>query len=39
MLYRVNELAKFCDVSPDTIRHYTRIGLLKPSRNPENGYR
>ena len=39
MLYRVNELAKLCDVPPDTIRHYTRIGLLNPSRNPENGYR
>ena len=39
MLYRVNELAKVCGVSPDTIRHYTKIGLLKPSRNPENDYR
>ncbi len=39
MLYRVSELANLCNIPPDTIRHYTRIGLLKPMRNPENGYR
>ncbi len=39
MLYRVNELAKLCQVPPDTIRHYTRIGLLQPQRDPVNGYR
>lgn len=39
MLYRVKELAKLCQVPPDTIRHYTRIGLLQPTRDPVNGYR
>lgn len=35
----VNTLAKQSDVPLDTIRYYTRIGLLKPSRNPQNGYK
>lgn len=35
----VNSLAKKADVPLDTIRYYTRIGLLKPSRNPQNGYK
>ncbi len=39
MLYRVKELAKLSQVPPDTIRHYTRIGLLQPGRDPVNGYR
>jgi MerR family transcriptional regulator, Zn(II)-responsive regulator of zntA len=39
MLYQVKELANLCSVPPDTIRHYTRIGLLRPARDPVNGYR
>ena len=39
MLYQVKELADICKVPPDTIRHYTRIGLLRPTRDAENGYR
>lgn len=38
-MYQVKELADFCHVTPDTIRHYTRIGLLSPSRDPVSGYR
>lgn len=38
MLYQVKELAKLCKVPTHTIRHYTRIGLLRPERDPENGY-
>lgn len=34
-----NVLAKQSDVSLFTVRHYTRIGLLKPSRNRQNGYK
>lgn len=34
-----NVLAKNSDVSLYTIRHYTRIGLLKPSRNSQNNYK
>ena len=32
-------LAKKTDVSLHTIRHYTRIGLLQPSRNTQNNYK
>jgi len=39
MLFQVKELSQRCDVPPDTIRHYTRIGLLQPARDPDNGYK
>lgn len=32
-------LAKKSDVPIYTVRHYTKIGLLKPRRNPHNGYK
>lgn len=32
-------LAKQSDVSLYTVRHYTRIGLLKPARNWQNNYK
>ncbi len=35
---KVSELAREAGISADTVRHYTRIGLLKPCRNPDNGY-
>lgn len=35
----VSALSKAAQTTPDAIRHYVRIGLLKPSRNPDNGYR
>ncbi len=35
----VSELSKTAQATPDAIRHYVRIGLLTPSRNPDNGYR
>lgn len=34
----ISELARIADVSVDTVRHYVRIGLLTPQRNPENNY-
>lgn len=34
-----NILAKQSDVSLYTVRHYTRIGLLKPIRNLQNNYK
>jgi DNA-binding transcriptional MerR regulator len=34
-----NVLARENDVSLYTIRHYTRIGLLQPSRNFQNNYK
>ncbi len=35
----VNALSKHCGVSTHTVRYYSRIGLLKPRRQPQNGYR
>lgn len=35
----VKELAKLTDVSVQTLHHYDRIGLLKPSVRLPNGYR
>lgn len=32
-------LAKKTDVPIYTVRHYTRIGLLHPTRNSQNGYK
>ena len=32
-------LAKKADVPIYTVRHYTRIGLLQPYRNTQNGYK
>jgi DNA-binding transcriptional MerR regulator len=32
-------LAKETDVPIYTVRHYTRIGLLHPTRNSQNGYK
>lgn len=39
MQLQVKELAGRCGVSADTVRHYTRIGLLSPRRDPGNGYK
>ena len=36
-MVKVSEVAQLLDVSPDTIRYYTRIGILQPSRS-DNGY-
>lgn len=35
----VTQLARRAGTTADTVRHYTEIGLLKPARNPANGYR
>ncbi len=35
----VRGLSNAAHTTPDAIRHYVRIGLLTPSRNPDNGYR
>jgi DNA-binding transcriptional MerR regulator len=36
---RVNQLAKVLDTTADTVRFYTRIGLLQPVKNKTNGYK
>ena len=35
---KVNEIANLADVSPDTVRFYNREGLLRPRKDPRNGY-
>ena len=34
----VKQLAKLMDVTPETVRYYSRVGLLKPVRSETNGY-
>ncbi|MDT8376755.1 MAG: MerR family transcriptional regulator [Mariprofundaceae bacterium] len=35
----VNELAKHCGVTPETVRYYVRVGLLHPRHHPGNNYK
>jgi DNA-binding transcriptional MerR regulator len=37
--YTVRQLAQAAGVTSRTLHYYDEIGLLKPSRNPANGYR
>jgi DNA-binding transcriptional MerR regulator len=37
--FKTAEFAALCGVKKDTLLHYDRIGLLKPERVGENGYR
>ncbi len=40
ILLSIGELAGICNVTPKTLRHYDRLGLLKPAKiNQQNGYR
>ena len=39
MAYRVGELARQAQVSVRTLRHYDKIGLLKPAERSTAGYR
>ena len=36
---QVKQLAERNQINLDTVRHYTRIGLLTPAKNPVNGYK
>ena len=38
-MYTVKQLSKLAGVTPRTLHHYDEIGLLKPTRVGENGYR
>ncbi|MFV2004177.1 MAG: MerR family transcriptional regulator [Gammaproteobacteria bacterium] len=38
-IYTVTELANRCNTTPHAVRYYTRMGLLRPERHPDNGYR
>lgn len=35
---KINELSRMSLVNPETIRMYRKLGLLRPDRNPNNGY-
>ncbi|MDP2695351.1 MAG: MerR family transcriptional regulator [Gallionella sp.] len=35
----VSELSKAAQVTPDAVRHYVRLGLLKPQRHPDTDYK
>lgn len=35
----VKRLADLADVTNDTVRYYTRLGMLEPTRNPDNNYK
>lgn len=35
---KIHEISKFLNVHHETVRMYRKKGLLKPERNPENGY-
>lgn len=37
--YRTNEFAAMAGVTVRALHHYDRLGLLRPARHPENGYR
>lgn len=36
---KVNEIARAAGVSAETVRYYSRIGLLRPERDDHNDYR
>ena len=38
-MYTVRQLSKLAGVTPRTLHHYDEIGLLKPTRVGDNGYR
>ncbi len=35
---KISEIARRAGVTTEAVRHYVNIGLLKPGRNPDNGY-
>lgn len=39
MGYHIGEVASFLDITPDTIRFYEKEGIIRPTKNPVNGYR
>ncbi len=39
MVLTVTELANKSGTTPHAVRYYSRMGLLRPERHPENGYR
>lgn len=38
-LYKIGEISRLYNISSDILRHYEKIGLIKPDTRDENGYR
>jgi len=38
-MFTVRQLSRIAGVTPRTLHYYDQIGLLKPTRTGENGYR
>lgn len=38
-IFTVTQLANRSNSTPHAVRYYTKIGLLRPQKKPENGYR
>ena len=36
--YRIGDFAKYLGVTPDLLKHYEEVGILRPQRS-ESGYR
>ena len=39
MQYKIGKIAKIMGVTPEAIRHYERLGLIVPFKDPETNYR
>lgn len=39
MKFSIGQVSKLFEISKDTLRHYDKIGILKPEVNKDNGYR
>ena len=37
--YKISEISRLYGVGPDSLRYYERLGLLRPRRDEDNGYR
>lgn len=37
--HKIGEVSKLLDLSAEALRHYERIGIIKPRRNDNSGYR
>lgn len=38
LLFTRGQFAKYCKTTKETLRHYDKIGILKPEKTGENGY-
>lgn len=38
MQYKIGKIAKIMGVTPEAIRHYERLGLIIPFKDPDTNY-